>query len=306
MKKIVIIGSRHPGTKNDAHTMAEHIAQKQAALQVTVVYWEDLLFSINLQEQSVIDTASGTDLADAGHVIAINWYKGGKQAIYKDAAYTLALYLQHHDVTFWNQEMATQRSTSKLSTMMQLALLGCDIPATRYSLSAAVLQAQAQQLPCILKAAQASRGRANYLITDQASYAARLSQTQATNPYLAQEYIANEYDLRIVCFDGEPSMVMKRQRQDSKTHLNNVSQGAEATILDKKLLGPAILQSCRDICHVMGRNIAGIDLLPANDGTDRKVFLEVNAIPQLTSGSFISDKLAALADSLTQAERKEV
>jgi D-alanine-D-alanine ligase-like ATP-grasp enzyme len=47
----------------------------------------------------------------------------------------------------------------------------------------------------------------------------------------------------------------------------------------------------------MGRNIAGIDLI-LDSNTGRQVFLEINSIPQLTTGAFIQEKTQAVLTAL--------
>lgn len=306
-KHVILLGSKLPGEKNNITEMAS-IFTHNADVVTQTVYWEDLVFDIARDTQSVEDVVSKTDLAGADLVIALNWYRGGKQSMYKEAAFSLALYLQSRQVAFWNEEMAQQRSSSKLSAIMQLALLGIDVPRTQFALDARVLLAASTvQYPLILKAANASRGRANYKIDTKAELLDKLKTVEAPNRFLIQEYIANESDLRVICVDYEPRLVIERRRQQSDQHLNNTSQGATATLIDLNSIKPAILQSCREICHDMGRNIAGIDLMYASDDSNRTVFLEVNAIPQLTSGVFVAEKLAVIELSVAAAlERKQV
>jgi glutathione synthase/RimK-type ligase-like ATP-grasp enzyme len=293
MKKIYVIGSRNSGGKNDPQSIAS------AARADKVIYWEDLLFEISQAGSKVIDKVSGADLKDASLVVALNWYKNGALSIYRDAAYTVALYLEHHQVKFWNSEMGMQRSTTKLSSMMQLALNGFDVPRTSFSLSNDSLMAAAGTFPLIIKDAAASRGKHNYRIDDKAQLEGYLADQDGPNRYMMQELIPNDSDLRIVCFGGTPKLVIKRSRADDSTHLNNTSRGGQAELVDLGELDPKLITDCQKICRLTGREMAGIDLMVSNEGLSRQVYLEVNAIPQLTSGTFIDQKLEALADSLT-------
>jgi glutathione synthase/RimK-type ligase-like ATP-grasp enzyme len=101
-------------------------------------------------------------------------------------------------------------------------------------------------------------------------------------------------------------MVIRRQRTDTTTHLNNTSQGAEASLVPIDELEPSIIENSRKICYTMGRDMAGIDVLVANDGSARYVFLEVNAVPQLTSGVFIDEKMQTLSGALLAAMKGKV
>lgn len=300
MKKVVLLGSRNSAGKNDVSIIQSALSGYDGKYSASVVYFEDLLFSISKDSRSVTDIESQKDLAEADLVVAMNWYRSGDYSIYRDVAFTAALYLSARGVEFWNQEILLQRSTTKLSAMMQLALAGFDIPASRFSLNTKALMSLDIDFPLILKDVAASRGRNNYLVKNKAELEARLSGSDLPNRLILQEYIENDGDLRIICLDARPKLVISRRRQSPDTHLNNTSQGARADIVPTEELDEEINQACQEICRLMGRNIAGIDLLVENKGLSRKVFLEVNAIPQLTSGSFVEEKLQALAESVTK------
>ncbi len=299
-KRVTLIGSVDAGEKNDISSLRQELSAS-SDIEYKLVYWEDLVFDISLDGQRIIDSRTGQDLADTDHLIAMNWYKSGKQKMYREVAYSLALYLQSKKITFWNEEMAAQRSTSKLSSTMLLALMGHDVPHTYYSLdSKKLLKSQEQNFPVIVKAAQASRGRDNYLVKDNNKLQEILNKSDAVNPYLIQEFIPNDSDVRIICVDSSPALAIKRQRTNDETHLNNTSQGAEASLVDINKISPDIIQACSTICATMKRNIAGIDLIVASD-SNRTVFLEVNSIPQLTSGVFIDQKAQAISEKLKDA-----
>lgn len=299
MKKILLLGSRFSGEKNDVSLMQNALApQLGKEMILNKIYFEDLLLQISRREQRVIDTASGLDIKDADLVIAVNWYQNGTRRIYRDVAFAISLYLRHHNVKFWNSEMVLQRSVSKLSAMMQLGLNGIDVPATTFALSPDILCAQEITFPAVVKDVAASRGKNNYLAQDFSTLKKILAD-QETNKYIVQEFIANDHDLRVICFAGRPAMIIKRTGRNAATHLNNISQGAEAEALSIESLPKELLEKCEFVCTLMGRELAGIDILPATDGSKRFVFLEVNAIPQLTSGALVQDKLQMLAQSIT-------
>jgi len=298
IKKIILLGSKDAGGKNDVHDMARHLENKLDRVELTTVFLEDLLLNVGTDKQSVVDLQSGRDLKDADLVVAMNWYRGGPKSLYRDVMFAVALYLDKHGVSFWNSEARQQRSISKVSAMMQLSLLGLPVPATLFSLDADHLIHSVKNEPFILKSAIASRGADNFLCQDIHEAKSKLT-SKTPNHFMVQEHIENDRDLRIVCFGGEPQLVIERRRTSTDTHLNNTSQGAEAKLEEVESLSSKIVDECRQICYNMGREMAGIDLLPANN-SDRYVYLEVNAIPQLTSGSFVDEKMAALAKVLNE------
>ncbi len=290
MKNIVIVGSKNSGTKNDPRVLAASLVDKANAV---VVYWEDLVFSISSQEVSV--QSDGISVFDnVSQVIALGWYKNGKKSIYRDVALTLALYLQDRAIPFWNSEMIAQRSTSKLSCMMQLALSGIAIPSTRFSLR---LQKaiNGQSLPCVVKAVSASRGRDNYLVKTEQDVEER---KKHGGYYLVQEFLPNDHDLRVLCFGGKPCLVLRRSRVNQETHLNNTSQGGAAEWIPLEEVSEEVLTESYKICTIMQREMAGIDLIPNSSALGGYACLEVNAIPQLTSGYGVDVKMTEFAKSL--------
>jgi glutathione synthase/RimK-type ligase-like ATP-grasp enzyme len=297
MKQIVFLGSHDADGKNDVATLAQSLVSKLEDTTVRVCYWEDLLFTIADEGRSVVDSPSGFDMAAADLVIAMNWYRTGSKSFYRDMAFTLALYLEQAGVSFWNSEMLYQRSTTKLSALMQLSLQGMPVPRTVFSLAHASLIEADIPYPRIVKTIVGSRGAQNYLANDGEELVGILERDKDT-PFMIEEFIPNDHDLRIVCYAGKPSLVIKRSRMGSATHLNNTSQGADATLMPLNEVAPAVLRAARAACRILGREMAGVDILLANDGSKRMVCLEVNAIPQLTSGSYQSEKANHLAAAL--------
>jgi len=294
MKQVIIVGSRSSGSKNNPDEIARFIALNDA--QVTRVYWEDIVFSV--QAGVVRITAGDTDLLSPSTdlVIAVGWYKNGKKSIYRDVAFSLALALKHHAITFWNSEMGHQRSTTKLSAMVQLALEGVPVPDTSFSLDINNVLASKPEYPFVVKAIAASRGASNYLIEDEAQL---LAIDISEGYFLVQPFLPNDHDLRVICFGGKPSLVLRRSRRsDADTHMNNTSQGGKAEWLELSDIAPELLTLSQKVCTIMGREMAGIDLIPDNTSSVGYSCLEVNAVPQLTSGTDSDKKLTAFGEAV--------
>ena len=293
MKKVLIIGSRHSGNKNDPSAIAQGIGSEDAT--ASLVYWEDLTFSIETGNvQALID---GNDiLADKPDlVIAVGWYKNGKQAVYRDVAYSFALLLQHKGISFWNSEMVYQRSATKLSTMVLLALEGIAVPRTFFSLNFSNVETIIER-PFIAKAVSASRGNLNFLVDSDE----KLAQVIASDAhFIIQDFLPNDHDLRVICFNGEPALVLRRARlADADTHMNNTSQGGSAQWIELADIDQRILTLCSKISKITHREMAGIDLIPDVSSSLGYSCLEVNAVPQLTSGTDSDKKLVAFAHAI--------
>ncbi len=298
MKKILIIGSNRLSKKNNPTDIAQAF-KASPTISESLWYWEDIVFDVTSGNVRV--THKGQDFKDLNPelVICVGWYKNGSQSIYRDVAYSLAMYLNHHDIPFWNSEMALQRSTTKFSCMVQLALAGESVPRTIFSLQKANMN-RCLDLPYIVKAVAASRGNSNHLVTT-ASQVDELVKDDVY--YLAQPYLENDHDLRVICFDGKPKMVLKRSRSaNAETHMNNTSQGGSAVWLEMNEIPETVLEAAGRICHIMKREMAGIDFIPDSSSKTGYACLEVNAIPQLTSGFDSQKKLDALVQAISEKD----
>ena len=164
MKNILVIGSRKSGSKNSPLVIASSLNSENTV--ASVVYWEDMVFSI--ETGSVAVTVNGKNIFDfePNLVIAVGWYKNGKKTIYRDIAFSFANLLSHNNIPYWNSEMGNQRSTTKLSCLVQLALAGISVPTTYFCIDNKKPQS-IMKFPFIAKAAAASRGDMNFLIKSE-------------------------------------------------------------------------------------------------------------------------------------------
>ena len=296
MKRVLVIGSLNSGGKNDPAAISRHL--QKSGHEATLCYWENLVFDIATNEVRI--SVDGKDIARdlrPDLVVAVGWYKSGKQAYYRDIAFATALYLERAGITFWNSEMKHQRSSTKLSCMVQLALEGLPVPRTQFSLKS---EYELPQPPFIVKAISASRGKSNYLV-DTAEEAREL--LASSTPYIVQPFLPNDHDLRVVCFDGKAALVLRRSRAEAAdSHMNNTSQGGNAEWLDTAELPEELLTLSSKICIILGREMGGIDLIPDAASPYGYSCLEVNAVPQLTSGFDTYKKLDVLAHSIYEME----
>lgn len=294
MKQVLIIGSRKSGSKNDPVAIAKALTNSNS-ITARIVFWEDMVFAIApnsvevfVDERSLFDTSYDV-------VLALGWYKNGEKSYYRDVAYALALILKQRKIVFWNGEMAQQRSTTKLSAMVQLALEGIPVPTTYFSIDFEKVKNKIGY-PYIAKAIAASRGKSNFLVKNESLLEAVSS---AGTPMLIQEYLENTHDLRVICFNGQPKLVLRRARAaGAETHLNNTSQGGSAEWIPIDEVDQGLLTNSEKISKIISREMAGIDFIPDIHSPIGYSCLEVNAIPQLTSGTDVDVKLAALIETI--------
>lgn len=296
MKSVLVIGSVNNGGKNDPSTVVTHL--KKSGLDAVLCYWEDLVFDITSGNVRLL--ADGKDIANdirPDLVIALNWYKSGKKSFYRDIAFAAALYLDKAGIKTWNSEMKMQRSSTKLSCMVQLALHGLPVPHTLFSLRG---ELPFPDTPFVVKAIAASRGKSNHLVHSQEEARALFA---STVPYMVQPFLPNDHDLRVVCFDGKPSLILRRsRRENSDSHMNNTSQGGDGQWIDLAEVSEDLLTLSSKICIILGREMGGIDLIPDASSPYGYSCLEVNAIPQLTSGFDTFRKMDVLANKIYEME----
>lgn len=288
--KCMIIGSKHWGKKNDPTVFAEKLG-------ADLYFWEDIVLDIRTGAVKILH--AGKNLLEEGYKLAIcmGWYKNGEKSIYRDLAYSVAKIFEASGIEYWNSEMGMQRSVSKLSQMTVMALNGVNVPMTRFSLSGKnVIDGLVDGEKYIVKAAAASRGCNNYCVSSLLEIEDIID--GSTLPFVVQEFLPNDHDLRVICFGGEPKLVLKRARTSNDTHLNNTSQGgtAEWIPLDEELA-----KNARKISKLLGREMGGIDFIEIDnlDNNGKMYYcLEINAIPQLTSGTDVERKMAALIETV--------
>ena len=292
--KCMVIGSKHFGKKNNPRIFAEKTG-------ADLYFWEDLVLDIKTNAVRVL--FNGENILEKGYKLAIcmGWYKNGERSIYRDLAYAVAKAFDAVGIEYWNKEMGDQRSITKLSQMTIMALNGVNVPATRFSLSGKQLVlGLVEGKKYVVKAVAASRGCNNYCVSSLLEVEDIID--GSTLPFLVQEFIPNDHDLRVICFGGEPKLVLKRSRTSNDTHLNNTSQGGTAEWID---LDPALAENARKISKLLGREMGGIDFIEVenlDNGGKMYYCLEINAIPQLTSGTDVERKMAALIETVNGLE----
>lgn len=213
---------------------------------------------------------------------------------YHDQAVAIATYLKHIGKPFVSSELLTYVPLTKLSQLVRLALGSLPIAKTIYmSIEKYVEQYDNLVMelgtPFIFKATDGAGGRDNYLIRNKEQLAQAVAEGQP-NHYITQEFIENDSDLRIIVLGKEPQMVIKRTRSGD-THLNNTSQGADASLVDVSTLSEYDREIALKAAALMGRETAGVDLM-YELGTGKPYILEVNASPQIGTGAFTDEKIA--------------
>jgi len=303
--EILIIGRNfHPDGKETAALIAGALApymQKHGA-RVQLALFKDLLFDISNERVEIIHQPSGRELNEFGAVVMTNWFSHA--SIRKDMALTLALYFKQNGTPCFNSEALHSRSTSKLSQMMIAVQAEVSVPRTVFSLSLKhledYLRKEGWNEPFILKDAQASRGKANYLLQEINDIDSHESEHSEAHPFMAQALVNSDgSDCRFFVAGGKVRLVIRRKGTEG-SHLYNTSAGATTEIAPVESFSAKVIDMVEGMSNALHREVTGIDII-FDSSTKQPFFLEANPIPQIATGSNVELKLQALADALHEA-----
>jgi glutathione synthase/RimK-type ligase-like ATP-grasp enzyme len=226
-----------------------------------------------------------------------------------EMASAMAEYATATNTNFIDLEVAEFRSHTKLSQYARLARYNLSIPKTvilhhtqlEHSFDFIVKNIK---LPFVFKDVAADRGEANFLIRNEEDYEKAVKIAQESDAYVAaQQFISNEGDYRCLVLDKKLELVIKRQRQDDTTHLNNTSLGGRAELIDPEEIPSVVHRMAIKSAIVMSRQVAGVDLMQSSE-TGKWYILEVNNSPQIVGGTFTNEKVAVFAKFLREQAEK--
>lgn len=277
-------------------------ANNPEAINVTFATYEDLRFDIGDHGEKITVINGERDIADFDLV----YFKATTGNV--DVAASAAQYLNQRGVSFIDKAVKDFSDASKLFQYVMLSRSDLAIPRSIFMLPKRMAQsydylAGQLGLPFVLKDVHGSNGKQNYLVTDEASFreACRQSVDQGVR-CIAQAFIPNDGDYRVLIFGGKVELVVHR-RAAADTHLNNTSKGGEATLVSADKLPAAIRSACILAARLLGRQVAGVDIVQ-----DKKTGLwycfEVNEAPQLASGCFTTEKHRAFTNYLERRLNK--
>ncbi len=217
-------------------------------------------------------TAAGEDLTSCAAVLARIIPAGSLEQIIVRLDTLHAL--EERGVPVLNPPRAIERTVDKLWTSALLERAGLRVPETVVceSFGAAVTAFQALG-DVIVKPLFGSMGLGMVRVNDEAM-AFRVFRTLETlrGVYYLQRTIDHEgCDLRVFVVGGRVIGAIERRAPGWKT---NLARGGQARAVT---LAPEATQLALAAAHAVGAEYAGVDLLPARDGTTYVV--EVNGIP---------------------------
>lgn len=295
--QVLMIFNRHIPSVDKFAKSLENYSNK---LKVTSITYEDLCFTISETGNRITLIDSGRDVADFDLI----YFKTSTH--FKGIAATVANYLQKRNVPFIDQALQHFPGSSKLYQYVILTDNDIPVPRSIFMLPAHLEQSydllkQDLGLPFILKDIQGNKGENNFLINSRKTFKEACQEAAKQEALcIAQIFIDNDQDYRILVFGRKIALVIKRSRTTKSTHLNNTSLGAEANLVNPSDIPESVRSTSLAAAKLLGRQVAGVDFVQ-DKSSGLWYCLEVNDGPQLASGTFTAEKHAAFAEYL---ERK--
>lgn len=259
-------------------------------------YVDDLFITIGDGEFTIFDTKNKVDLSEFDVIqVAGSGYKD-----YIDVLRIVSSYALVHGMRIINDRSA-YIGGSKLLQALQFQENGLAVAKTVYLNRAALNYPEKLgiEFPCIMKATIAAHGNDNYLV-NSIEEVKNIMQKNKNKFFVLQKFIPNNGDYRILII-GDETLIIKRKAVN-ESHLNNTSQGGEASIVGADEVPQHIVDDAKKIVKVLHMTIAGVDAI-ADKNTGEFYFLEVNSKPQLVSGAFVELKKEALTRFFTKISK---
>lgn len=247
-----------------------------------VYSFSDVVIFLNSggKSQKIHATINGKSVTTFDFVYFRNWRK------YESIATPLALCLKFLHVSFLDSEVVHNLVDSKSYEYTTFVLHNLPIPRTiiAHAIQMKSLETELEAFlsyPYIIKLSNAKQGSDNYLVNSHEELTTILKTYAEDDLFIAQKFIPNSYDFRLVMLGYSLACAYKRIRKtNATTHLNNVSRGARriqikdiSTIKDLTILAEKASKLLR-------REICGVDII-IDTITQRPYLLEANSAPQL-------------------------
>jgi ribosomal protein S6--L-glutamate ligase/gamma-F420-2:alpha-L-glutamate ligase len=212
----------------------------------------------------------------------------------------IASFLRSKNTQYICDEVSDAMSLSKISEYARLDENQLPIPKTvlvhRFSIENYVdTIIEELGLPLVMKDASGRKGLLNFRLSNKEEII-RIAKENSDIDFVFQEFTENTGDYRLLVLGDKIGTVIYRERLDDElTHINT-GAGSVARLIDPEDV-PELCRIALESSKVMKRQIAGVDIA-IDSKSGRPVIFEVNDAPQIASGKFVPEKLAATNDYL--------
>lgn len=302
MKKVLIVVATVPSNADSMNWLPLRDALRQKVaddVHIDMTSLSSLVFDISNDNAQVLDARTQRDVASYDLVVIRN------VGNWRELGIALAQYLAMKKVPFTDSYLETQ-GLGKLAFSVRCCRFGLPVPRTIAARSRQLHKyAEKNELsyPLVLKADQAKKGRHNYLVKNTSELVKLLGHYDDTLMVL-QEFIPNDGDYRVLVMNGKLALVILRMRDSEDTHLNNTSQGGSALLVAPEDFDKSAAKAALVVASYEQVEVAGVDIV-FDKSNGRYYFLEVNQAPQIGTGAFVDEKVAAYAAMIDSFSGKE-
>lgn len=293
MKKILLLFTQESVAQGRAEpgALASLLEEANPALKVDWSFYEDLIHIISKQRVAVVDSVKNIDIADYDFVYHRRWQEQPAVAL------ACAIYLKSQNKLQVDHETYLPSSLSKLTQYWRFYENNLPFPDTVYIPAGIKLEKARNYIkkfgfPLVIKAANGTRGEANYLVNDEPTLEKLLKDSD--EQYIVQRFIPNDGDYRIVTMGRKPELIIYRKAHEG-AYLNNVSQGAAYKRVGLSALPDIVLEDAAKAATILARDIAGVDVVIDNI-TNQHYLFEVNRSPQIENAALADEKAKLLTD----------
>lgn len=298
-RKVLIVSAKYSKNVEDLANSVQSLLEGVAIERAT---YDDMIFKIRDGVPTIQIESLHCDLDEYDLVHF-------KTSIQRDVTAAFARYATRRGVRVLDPIIRSFPTTSKLYEYSIIADHDVLVPDTifvtpsRLLLSFALFKRELG-LPFVLKGIHSSRGEINDVVRNETDFNLICKRALVDSQYLiGQRFIPNDGDYRVLTMGKQIRLVMHRKRKDDSTHLNNTSSGSTSMMVDMNELPSDIQIKCLEMAELMGRDIAGIDMVQ-HLVTKEWYCFEVNDGPQIATGSFKDEKRQALAEYLRRELEK--
>lgn len=286
-------------SKNSSDELKKFVVRANDAsenVSITHALYDDLIIEFCGENASITLRSTGENIASYDGIHC-------KSSTIRDLKGMIARYADRHNRVMIDGKMVREFiAGSKLYQYDMLTAAGISIPRSIFMTPQTYVQegsyetiADTLGVPFVLKDIHTSRGRNNEVIRTLKDYEKMTQRVLGSEVYLiAQEFIPNDGDYRILVLGDAIELAIWRRRKDDSTHLNNTSQGSIAELHDSADLPLEVQRDALNAKRALKSDIAGVDMVRDNE-TGKWYCFEVNFGPQMATSAFAEDKLQAYA-----------
>lgn len=187
-------------------------------------------------------------------------------------------FFKHHNIPASDPiNHSYENSAEKISQMLLLSLAGIRVPETiifreeGYRKNRAYIEKH-YAFPLVFKT-DGSKGKNVHYVNTMEALDALVAKKKVNVRALVQPFIENTFDTRTIVAFGTILGSIKRTRREG--HLNNIAQGAEASLYELTEDEKNVALRSAQVC---GIDVAGVDMIHTDKGP---IILEVNKSPQV-------------------------